>query len=209
MAEEKLLSSTPSRRGVLATGVKVAYATPLVLASMKAAPVFAQDIQADLSEDLKTEPAIEGQLDDISNQIISAPGSVTTAMVNSAQSALVAFNNDYQAIITQVGALVPGTTALGSGLIASVGGPFTLPSPVPSGIPAAVTGGILKTTNTINDAVGVYNAYYSALTTALNNLALAPTNSAAQVAFSQASIAFKKVEDAVEGALLSLAGSTP
>lgn len=48
----QLLSRTHSRRGILATGVKVAYVTPLVLASMSAAPAMADPlITGDYSED--------------------------------------------------------------------------------------------------------------------------------------------------------------
>lgn len=210
MAENKLLSSTPSRRGVLATGVKVAYATPLVLATMKAAPVFAQDIQADLSEDEKTEPALEGQLNSITATITSIAlgqgGSLSTSVVDQAASALTAFNNDYQAIVTQVKAIVPGTTPLGSAL---VGGNYTLPTLVAGSLPGAISGGILKTTNTVDDAVATYNSYEAALATAISNLAANLTSSTAQATFATASANFQKVEDTVETALLNLAGSTP
>lgn len=212
MPRPTLLQNEASRRGVLRTGAKVAYATPLVLATMKAAPVFAQDIQADLSEDLRTEPTLEADLNDISNQIINDASAVTVSMVNTAQNALVAFENDYQAIITQVELLVPTGTQLGTALInpvTSLAGNVALPSPVPSGLPGTIIGNVLATTNTVADAVAVYNAYYNQLATALNNLVGNPTDSTLQKAFSNAKTAFTFVEDTVEGALLTLAGSAP
>src|SRR5579859_6627881 len=113
----ELLNKPYSRRGVMATGVKVAYITPLVLASMRAMPALADGgtIQADLSEDVKTETPLESDFQALSNQMLNGSVSSNTIQktITDANAFILDFNkvlNDVVALATNGAATVMPTT---------------------------------------------------------------------------------------------------
>jgi hypothetical protein len=207
VAVPNLLSQSSSRRAILRTGARVAYATPVVLASVRAVPAFADCAggpvaTSDCSLD-RVETVTNTQVNNLGLGLSLSTGGTppTIADINQALSGVTTYLTDFndlaQAVAnTGVGfaAALPASITITpvSGPYGGTDLPFSSPifpsslSGLPSGVSlpagALVDASTLGTTTitTVGQAYAYMNLLVGGLVHALNNLQTNPASAALQ-----------------------------
>lgn len=200
MVLHEVLDSASSRRGVLRTGVKVAYVTPLVLASMKAVPAFADSgsaVQADVSEEHSEDTVLLNSLTQLLGLGFSGTAAAIQAAVTVAHNALLLQEKAFQNLANAIGS---------AGAVATVTVPqVTIPGG--NGLPPVVLGPY--TFNDVPTALAAELSAAQSLDAALTVVAANAGTAAQGTAFAQLTAVqqnYNQVEDQAEQVFATLVG---